>query len=295
MRAAIDFPENGNGLSRLNFCVALLCIGLAPAPALAQAENPDRIQIKSACSYTESRTGWWGSTTAPLDYQIAEGATFSRKGDEDGAPSFCGDAKLHAVPLGWIPANLCMAVAAGKPVAAPDSKKAIQSDCVVSDPESMNAQYRDADFLSYAGKGAAKLHGQAFLRTVGGDVKTCAGSKVLLVPGNAYGDEVITQERAGLTAKADSRFIARIRESICDAQGNFTFASVPAGRWYVSTVVTWGVPHIEQPGESAGPITSAIFGIAPPPKTDEQGGELIQPVSLEAGDNQAYLTDRDLR
>lgn len=266
-----------------------------PFAALAQDNDRDTVQARGKCSYTEAKTGLWGNAATPVEYRIEEGAIFVRKGDDDGAPSYCGDAKLHAIPFGWIPANLCVATADGKLVAAPDSKKTVQSDCVVTDPGKVETPFRDSDLQPYLGKGTANLRGQAFLKTVGGDVRTCAGSRVLLIPGNAYGDEMIAKERANLTAKPDRKFMAQIRDTICDAQGNFTFSSVPSARWYVSTAVTWGIPHIEQPGERAGPITSLIFGINPPPETDEQGGELIQAVSLQAGDNQAFLTDRDLR
>jgi hypothetical protein len=45
------------------------------------------------------------------------------------------------------------------------------------------------------------------------------------------------------------------------------------------TSVTWGVPHIGQPGEQ--------------PETNQQGGELMESVTLTPGDNQVFLTYRD--
>ena len=222
-----------------------------------------------------------------------EGTTLAFKGIEDGANTYCGQVEMRAPPYGWLPANLCVAEGDGKLVAAPQSDKIVQSDCSVNDPTRFATPYRDADFAPRSGKDT--LHGQVFLKTVGGDAKTCAENNVLLAPANAYMDELMTRERENFTAKPDPRVIGQFRQTICDAQGNFTFASVPSARWYVITSVIWGVPHIEQPGERGGPITSLIFGIAPPPETDRQEGEMLQEVTLQAGDNQAFLTDRDRR
>ena len=43
------------------------------------------------------------------------------------------------------------------------------------------------------------------------------------------------------------------------------------------------------------PLSALILRTAPPPQTDRQGGELLQAVSLQPGDTQTYLTDRDMR
>jgi len=134
--------------------------------------------------------------------------------------------------------------------------------------------YNEAEFTPFAGAGPASLNGQAFLKTVGGDVKTCAGNQVFLVPSTPYNDEVIAHTRVGEPlANRDSRATQFTRVSICDASGKFTFDRIPAKKWYVVTKVTWGVP--------------SEYGI------NQQGGEVLQVVDLKNGVNQAILTDAD--
>jgi len=52
-------------------------------------------------------------------------------------------------------------------------------------PISIDVPFSDAEFASWAGTGNANIGGQAFLKTLGGDVKTCAGQDVSLIPDNA--------------------------------------------------------------------------------------------------------------
>jgi hypothetical protein len=43
---------------------------------------------------------------------------------------------------------------------------------------SMTVPFSEADFQPWAGTGGASIRGQAFLKTVGGDAKTCAGQEI---------------------------------------------------------------------------------------------------------------------
>lgn len=154
--------------------------------------------------------------------------------------------------------------------------------------------FQEQDFQQWAGAGPSSLSGQAFLKTVGGDVKTCAGSKVLLLPDNGYVEEMMANESSGSTyANMDHRLLDYIRQSMCDAQGNFAFSALPAGNWVVMTSVTWGAPHVALPGEDPAPLTGLILGIPHSPDVDEQGGELRKAVSLQSGDNRVLLTEED--
>jgi hypothetical protein len=159
----------------------------------------------------------------------------------------------------------------------------------------MNVPFIVGELAPWAGNGPANLRGQAFLKTVGGDVKTCAGERVLLLPGIPYVDELFEKAKGGISASPDPQLMSYVRSTICDAQGNFSFAQLPAQRWYVVTRVTWGVPHVEAPGSQPGPLTSLLLGIRAAPATDQQGGELQQAVVLSPGENQAFLTFRDER
>jgi len=139
----------------------------------------------------------------------------------------------------------------------------------------LTQSYNEIDFKPFAGPGPSSLSGQGFLKTVGGDVKTCAGNKVYLVPSTAYNDEVIEHShRNESVSNRDPQSSQFTRQVICDATGTFSFAQVPALRWYVVTTVTWGVPN--------------KYGV------DKQGGDLVQQVNLMRGANQVILTDANL-
>src|SRR6202012_3502902 len=107
-----------------------------------------------------------------------------------------------------------------------------------------------------------------FLKTVGGDVKTCAGEHVTLLPATTYNEEVVAALRARHEnlANRSSGPDKYSRDTICDAQGNFSFVGLPARQWIVWANVKWGVPQ--------------QYGIS------QQGGRLIRDVALKSGQNQ---------
>jgi hypothetical protein len=79
-------------------------------------------------------------------------------------------------------------------------------------PYALRTPFLDSDFRPWSKPGPAAISGQAFLRTVGGDVKTCAGQDVSLMPGTQYND------------------------------GRFSFGGLSARLWIVVVDVTWSVP-----------------------------------------------------
>lgn len=94
-------------------------------------------------------------------------------------------------------------------------------------------------------KGTATIRGQAFLKTRGGDVKLCAGNEVGLIPDSPYVEEIAAAMRSGQfsgPANKDPAYVASVRRTLCDAQGNFSFHDLPAGEWIVQAVVRWQVP-----------------------------------------------------
>lgn len=137
-------------------------------------------------------------------------------------------------------------------------------------PFVIGVQYNDADFAPFKGPGPATLHGQAFMKTVGGDVKTCAGNAVYLMPVNWYNNEILNSGAQSF-ANRDDRADAYTLHTVCDSQGNFTFEHIAAKSWWVLTDVTWGVPN-------------NYGGI------DPQGGMMKQVVILHDGDNSTVLS-----
>ncbi len=150
--------------------------------------------------------------------------------------------------------------------------------CVAPTPYHLTTPFAEGDFQPWAGSGPATLQGQAFLKTVGGDVKTCAGAVVVLIPANAYDRELIQAEKAGYSdvEGAPQTWARYAHQTRYDAQGNFLFADVPALTRIIETSVSWGIP-----------TESMLVPI------DKQGGVLNQEVSLRPGINRAILTAED--
>jgi hypothetical protein len=101
-------------------------------------------------------------------------------------------------------------------------------------------------------EGPHTVAGQSFWRTVGGDVKTCAGFEVDLFPATAYAAErmriLYGSDTAGTNtasfvqkkpATTDPEYMRYARKTKCDADGKFAFNKVAPGSYYVVTFTTW--------------------------------------------------------
>jgi hypothetical protein len=130
-----------------------------------------------------------------------------------------------------------------------------------------------------AGSGPNSVSGDAVLRTRGGDVKTCAGLDVKLVPvnerteiyarwafGSAAGGYASSISQSVDKATMPDEAVPFIRAKKCNAQGQFNFAGLPDGSYYVIATVTWQAP-------SGGRYAYLAT----------QGGELAQRVELAGG------------
>jgi hypothetical protein len=143
------------------------------------------------------------------------------------------------------------------------------SGCAAA-PYTLTEAFSAADFAPYAGAGPATLSGQAFLTTQTDEVKTCAGNKVLLVPSTAYDEEAISHSDGLALDSLSPGAKAFIRTGICDAGGNFSFAFIPTGRWYVLTQVAWVAPVNQYVGLN-------------------QGGRMVEEVTVGSGQNRVIL------
>lgn len=142
---------------------------------------------------------------------------------------------------------------------------------------SIKTQFNSQKWTYYNEIGTGVLSGQAFLKTRSGDVKTCAGEKVLLMPYNDYTKEIYIAKKSkkyeGFN-NTDPRLRKYIRMTICDAEGDFEFNEIPEGSWIVGTTVKWEVP----------------IGYS----TLKQGGDLLKIVETKNGKmKKVYLTGED--
>lgn len=91
--------------------------------------------------------------------------------------------------------------------------------------------------------GDARLEGSGFLRQRGGDVVSCAGSSVWLMPSTPFFRWASEHPRgtiAGVLSRPD--VIEYVREATCDVEGRFEFVDLPDGTYLAGTIVTWEVP-----------------------------------------------------
>lgn len=116
----------------------------------------------------------------------------------------------------------------------------------------LKTKFDPAEHDPYLRNGTAVITGQGFLRQRGGGVVTCAGSKVALLPATSFFVEYIGLKRSGhqptLNYKLDPAYKTLIKQTQCDAQGNFSFQNIPAGNWYIVTDVKWQVGNSQQGG-----------------------------------------------
>lgn len=109
-----------------------------------------------------------------------------------------------------------------------------------SRPYKMQSSYNDADFIQSAKGAVVNISGQAFSRTVGGDVKYGAGVTVSLFRSNKYTDEIVEAINGGWRyVDADPKWQSYIIKTTADANGNFVFKNVAPGVYYLETVLTW--------------------------------------------------------
>lgn len=142
-------------------------------------------------------------------------------------------------------------------------------------PITLTSSYSPYAHMVRPGQGG--ISGNALLRTVGGDAKTCAGFPVQLMPDTPYVRERMTH----IYGNAERGYGAPGRQfsppnshyqteagqrATCDAQGNFEFSNIEDGSYYLVSIVYWGVP------------TGGQFSTI-----SQQGGSLMQRVTVSGG------------
>jgi hypothetical protein len=154
------------------------------------------------------------------------------------------------------------------------------SACAVQKPYVITTKFDPAEVAWSTKPGTASIHGQAFMKTVGGDVKTCAGNEVDLIPFNSYVTEQQDAVHHGLTwggfSYLDPARKVAWRTTRCNAQGDFVFSNIPAGHWLIETTATWGA------------VGQGWIG----PEIQRQGGVLNQEATLSADEHKDMVLSR---
>lgn len=91
-------------------------------------------------------------------------------------------------------------------------------------------------------QGKGSVYGQAFLKTVGGDVKYAAGSVVSLCPESIREQFAIEAARAIRDLEQVSVSAQYCRHMKADAEGRFEFNGLGPGDYFVLTSITWQSP-----------------------------------------------------
>lgn len=117
----------------------------------------------------------------------------------------------------------------------------------------IQTQFVPKEHDKYAKEGPNMVTGQAFLRQKGGGTVTCAGARAVLFPATPFFKEMVAITAQGNAPKYEGNSSVRdyaiiARNTRCDAQGNFDFAKVPAGRYLLMSEVVWSVGNSRQGG-----------------------------------------------
>lgn len=96
------------------------------------------------------------------------------------------------------------------------------------------------ELAPYLKKGTASIVGQAYRKLKGHEVKYGAGVFIYLMPVCGYTSEFIGGVSSGQRDETiDHRLNAYIRKTVGDGEGRFQFTDLPAGSYYIMTIIKW--------------------------------------------------------
>ena len=126
--------------------------------------------------------------------------------------------------------------------------------CAQATPPLYNttATFDPAEVAWAEGEGTSSISGSSVIRTVGGEIRTCAGNKVLLIPSSSYAQERMNliygnldkgYNQVGAEFETDDPNASTgVRSQVCDSQGNFYFKNLPNGEFFVVSSIFWQIP-----------------------------------------------------
>lgn len=116
----------------------------------------------------------------------------------------------------------------------------------ISWESSRSAEQDNADYAPFMQAGSGVITGQAFLTQQGGGVVVAAGREVILDPAThiaiEWWQKIGTNYEHLDVVPPSENFSKLRRRAIADASGKFEFRNLPAGKYFVRTVLTWNVP-----------------------------------------------------
>ncbi|MET0947058.1 MAG: hypothetical protein ABWY17_01225 [Pseudomonas sp.] len=115
--------------------------------------------------------------------------------------------------------------------------------CMTSPPVP-RVPLNDSEYQRLPQVGTGVIEGQAFLKTLGGEVKYGAGSTVYLFPVTSYSEQWwrLTQIEMKPIAAPDPKHDKYIRTTQADGTGTFKFTDIPPGPYFIDAEVTWFAP-----------------------------------------------------
>jgi len=142
-------------------------------------------------------------------------------------------------------------------------------------PQEVRLKFDPNSHRSYFPAGTGEIRGQAFLRQRDVSGVPCDGSAVIATPATAFFRQMLDLAARGqmplIGEAVGPEYISIVRLSVCDKDGGFSIAGLPAGDWLVAATVKWVV------------------------RGDIQGGLLVYKVRLHPKETvQVVMTDRDL-
>jgi hypothetical protein len=120
----------------------------------------------------------------------------------------------------------------------------------------IHAPFNEAEARAMLEPGTNTIRGSGFMRQRGGGVVTCAGSHAYLVPATAHARERFaaiygTNKAARSMPEFQpdlAAYKAASKQTVCNAQGAFTFERVKDGEYFVTTGISWTVGGAQQGG-----------------------------------------------
>ena len=139
--------------------------------------------------------------------------------------------------------------------------------CASEPPYQILTPFHAEDFQFWKKTGPYTVSGQAFYKRPDGQVISCAGETVSLMPLTSYNMELskLFESGKGIPPNYEKRAHKFDHTAMCDGDGRFSFSGLPAMNWLLVTHVAWQengtfaeVPWIGGPSDKGGWLTDEV-------------------------------------